>query len=189
MDQAKKLDLAQRQSSRAVLRLWSWRSNKSAEANTHFRKHWTIEKTSTGGLVVTDGHFRFTKYSPSISQYMAKTFIREREHDPLLPERASHDALCHEHAYNMDAPDHFDYQDDVSILRRLQLGKVEVEIFRAPANLSCDHRPSDDKLGRLALSSCSAVNTIKLAECIDEVFQLYMLGDFCTSPNSTDGTG
>lgn len=68
----------------------------------------------------------------------------------------------------MDAPDHFDYQDDPVTLDRLKLGKVQVEVYSKSAN---------QRSRKWMLRDCSDVDTSKLATCVDGLLQQYILGE------------
>lgn len=170
--QAEELHVAQQvqaaSSSKAELRLWTWRCKYHPHTNTEFQMCWGLRRTDKGALVVNMDGFQFNNYSPQIARYLAKTFLQGREEDLLTLDQREAAEVCE--PYNSEAPDHFDYQGDLNpkhMLDRLKLGKVEVEVYNS-------FWPSPGP----ALRFCSDVDTSSLAQCIDEALQLYMLGQF-----------
>lgn len=134
-------------------------------------------------MVAADG-CEFPKYSFTIAQHLAHTFLDERDEEVFGVDREEfayhceameHDPMAQLQGSNR--PDQYDYQDDQKTVDKLKRGKVEVKIHRVPA------QPKQGTNVRNAVSSqhfrrCSTGDASQLAQGIDEMLKLYMLADF-----------
>ena len=107
---------------------------------------------------------------------MAKTFLYERENDTLGMNRLTYADECRPHDDN--GPHQVDDQDDQDILDSLRLGKVQVEIYKLPANLPRAQLNSVKTEDNAMFRRISVVGTSELAECVNEVLQLYLFSNF-----------
>lgn len=64
------------------------------------------------------------------------------------------------------------HQDDQEILDSLELGKLQLEGFKLPAKFP------REQLNLVNIQALGAVGTSELAQCINEVLQLYLLANF-----------
>ena len=180
--QANELAVAQREEaasrSAALLNVWSWRGKYHAEVNTKFCKHWSVRKTTRGELVIAGNGYDFPNYGFPVAQHLAKTFLYEREDDALGNDRLEFADKCQ--PYDNNGPRHVDYKDAENMLHSLKLGKVQVEVYKLPANLPLEqlHTVKTEYNTLFRRFSAAAVGASKLAECIDEVLQLYLLANF-----------
>lgn len=145
---------------------------------------WAIRKTAKGNLVVAADGCEFPKYSFTIAQHLANTFLDERNEDVFGDDREEFAQYCDamgslEHMQGSNRPDQYDYQDDPKTVDRLKRGDVEVHINRvlAPSKQQSTAKARNPVSSRL-FGRCSTGDTLQLAECIDQMLKLYMLADF-----------
>lgn len=74
------------QLSRATLCLWCWRCSAHPYPNSKFEVKWSVHKSVDGQFELDgfpDNDFQINEYSPAVSEYLATTYLREREEDTV----------------------------------------------------------------------------------------------------------
>ena len=170
--------------SSALLTVCSWRCNHQANVTTYFQVQWAIRKTAKGNLAVAANGCEFPKYSFTVAQHLANTFLDKRDDDVFGDDRWEFRQYCDameslEHLQGSNRPDQYEYQDDPKPVDKLKHGDVEVHIDRmlAPPKQRGTGKARKPVSSRL-FWRCSTGDMSQLSECIDQMLKLYMLADF-----------
>ena len=155
--------------SRATLRVWCWRCSAHPFANTAFEVMWSVRKSVDGKFVLEgfpDNKFQVTEYSPAVAEYLATSYLREREEDAVS--QVKQDYLCSIDVGQNQDGSYNDFTPPRTLVDSLKTGKIQVELRQS----------SGRHTRRSALTCTSGLSETELFHCIDRILKLYMLGSF-----------